>query len=67
MCDTQKKTMKTKPAQLTVNQVAETLNISRNTAINLILTKQIPAYKIGRTYRVDAREITAYKLRNKVT
>lgn len=44
-----------------LNQVAELLNVHRNTVLNMILRKELKANKVGRQWRVSEEEIKRIK------
>lgn len=46
---------------LTTQEVAQILNISKNTVYELIKRGELPSYRIGRKVRIDASDIEAYK------
>ncbi len=46
---------------LTTQEVAEILNISKNTVYELIKRGELPSYRIGRKVRIDAIDIEEYK------
>lgn len=50
---------------LSVQEVADLLNISKNTVYDLIKRKQIPSYRVGHKLRVDAIDIEQYKSQSK--
>ena len=46
---------------LTPEEVAATLNITKNTVYEMVKRGELKAYRIGRKIRIDEKEITAYK------
>ena len=44
----------------TVDELAETWGINRNTVINLILTQQLSATVIGKQYRISEEQLQEY-------
>lgn len=48
------------PDVVTVQDLQKMLNISRNTAYNLINTNAIPYRKIGRIYRIQKSDIISF-------
>ncbi len=48
------------PDVVTVHDMQKMLNISRNTAYNLITTNTIPYRKIGRIYRIRKSDIISF-------
>lgn len=51
------------PRLLTVNQVAELLNLSRSFVRRLIGERRIPALRIGRAIRVPSEQLAAFVAR----
>lgn len=45
---------------LQITDVAETLNISVRQAYSLVTTGELPAIKVGRSWRVESEELEAY-------
>lgn len=54
-------------AGLSAQEVAEILNISKNTVYELIKRGELPSYRIGRKVRVDEKDIEEYKNRSRTT
>lgn len=52
-------------ALLKIPQVAERLNVSRNTVYRLIADGELPVVTVGATSRVDPKDLDAYIARNK--
>ena len=52
------------PAVLTVQQAARVLNISKNTAYELVRSGKIQSVKLGRIYRIPKDSITEYLHQN---
>lgn len=50
---------------LTPNDVAEILNISKNTVYELVKRGEIPAYRVGKKVRIESSDIETYKNRSK--
>lgn len=50
---------------LSVQEVAELLDVSKNTIYDLIRRNELSSYRIGRKVRVDMRDIEAYKNRTR--
>lgn len=48
------------PRFLQITDVAETLNISVRQAYSLVTTGELPAIKVGRSWRVEEKELEAY-------
>lgn len=51
---------------LTVDQVAQKLNVSRNTVISLVKKGQIKAIKIGDQYRIDPKQFEEFMTASEV-
>ena len=51
---------------LTVNEVADLLRVSRMTVYRLIKTGEMPALRVGRSYRLREEDVTTY-LRERYT
>jgi excisionase family DNA binding protein len=45
---------------LTLNKVANLLSVSRDTARRLVLDGDIPAYRVGKQFRVRSEDLDAY-------
>jgi excisionase family DNA binding protein len=45
---------------LTVNEVADLLRVSRMTVYRLIKEREIPALRVGRSYRLREEDVNAY-------
>lgn len=45
---------------ITVNELAETLNVSLNSAYTLLKTGQIRSWKIGRHYKIPSTAVDDY-------
>ena len=43
-----------------VTQVAKILSVSRASALKLVSDKAIPAYRIGRVYRISESDLNGY-------
>lgn len=52
--------MTDQPRMLTVYEVAKFLRIGKSSAYRLIDAKVLPAYRVGRTLRVDQRDLNRY-------
>lgn len=52
-------------AGLSTQEVAEILNISKNTVYELIKRGELPSYRIGRKVRIDEDDIEKYKNRSR--
>lgn len=52
-------------AGLSTQEVAEILNISKNTVYELIKRGELPSYRIGRKVRIDEEDIEKYKNRTR--
>ena len=50
---------------LTVEEIADTLKVSKMTVYRLIENRQLPAMRIGRSYRVSNADLTAYLERSR--
>lgn len=50
---------------LSTQEVAEILNISKNTVYELIKRGELPSYRIGRKVRIDEKDIEEYKNRTR--
>ncbi len=50
---------------LTVEEVARRLRVSEATVYNLIRGGQLPAFRVGRSWRVDERDLDEYIRRQK--
>ena len=48
---------------LTPEEVAATLNITKNTVYEMVKRGELKAYRIGRKIRIDEKEIMAYKVK----
>lgn len=48
------------PDLLTINDVCGTLRISRNTAYNLLSSRQLEGFKVGRVWKIPADNIRHY-------
>lgn len=53
------------PQLLTIQQVAETLNVSRSTAYHLCNSGELLSVRFGRNCRVDQRDLEAFINRNR--
>ncbi len=49
---------------LTLEQVAEYLNVDRYTVYRLLARKQLPAFKVGNQWRFKKRMIETWLMRN---
>jgi excisionase family DNA binding protein len=47
---------------LTLDELCEVLKISENVAYRLIREKTIPAFKVGRIYKIPQKAVEAYIL-----
>jgi len=45
---------------LTINEIAEILNVNYRTIRDLIQTKKIPSIKIGRVYRISRAHLNQF-------
>ena len=45
---------------LTIEALCEKLHVSRNTAYRLLATQVIPAFKVGRSWRIPAQNVAAF-------
>ena len=45
---------------LTVEELCEVLNIGANAAYNLLNKKEIPAFRIGRKWKIPKESVIAY-------
>ncbi|MDD5747620.1 MAG: helix-turn-helix domain-containing protein [Actinomycetota bacterium] len=45
---------------LTVNEVAQILRVSNMTVYRLVKSKQIPAIKVGKNYRIKESDVDDY-------
>jgi len=52
---------------LSTQEVAETLNISKNTVYELIRRGDLPSYRIGRKVRIDEIDIETYKNKSRTS
>ena len=52
---------------LSTQEVAEILNISKNTVYELIRRGELPSYRIGRKVRIDEIDIEAYKNKSRTS
>lgn len=52
---------------LTPEEVARILKIARNTVYELIKRGELPAYRVGRKFRVDLKDVETYKRQGKRT
>ena len=52
---------------LTVAEVAERLRVSTMTVYRLIKRDELPALRIGRSYRIDQSDLAAYLAAHQVT
>jgi len=52
---------------LTPEEVARILKIARNTVYELIKRGELPAYRVGRKFRVDLKDVETYKKQGKKT
>jgi len=50
---------------LTLQEVCDILRITRRTATGLIGRGELPAFKVGQAWRVDARDLDAFIERQK--
>ncbi|MCE7080717.1 helix-turn-helix domain-containing protein [Streptomyces sp. ST2-7A] len=55
----------TLPEALTVPEVMTALRLSRSKVYDLIRTKQLPSFTVGRARRIPADELTRY-IRNQI-
>ena len=49
-----------RPAFLTVAEVAEAMRVSRMTVYRLVHSGELPAVRVGKSYRVPAQALTQY-------
>ena len=47
-------------SSLNVMEVAEILNITKNTVYEMIKRGELPSYKVGRKIRIDRADIESY-------
>ena len=52
---------------LTTQEVAQILNISKNTVYELIKRGELPSYRVGRKVRIDEIDIEAYKNKSRTS
>ena len=52
---------------LSTQEVAEILNISKNTVYELIKRGELPSYRIGRKVRIDEIDIEKYKNKSRTS
>jgi len=45
---------------LTVNEVAKILRVSNMTVYRLVKSKQIPAIRVGKNYRIKEKDVEIY-------
>ena len=45
---------------ITIDELAKTLRVSRNTAYSMVRTAVIPGFKIGRQWRVQMKDVDRY-------
>ena len=50
---------------LTPREVADILKIAKNTVYELIKRGELPAYRVGRNFRIDLKDVEAYKQQGK--
>ncbi|MGI6487900.1 MAG: helix-turn-helix transcriptional regulator [Syntrophomonadaceae bacterium] len=50
---------------LTPREVANILKIAKNTVYELIKRGELPAYRVGRNFRIDLKDVEAYKRQGK--
>ena len=48
------------PDLLTIEALCEKLHVSRNTAYRLLNAQIIPAFKVGRSWRIPAENVAAF-------
>lgn len=53
------------PDLLTVEEVADRLKVSKMTVYRLIESRELPALRIGRSYRVAATDLDAFLSRSR--
>jgi excisionase family DNA binding protein len=58
--------MTTEENMLTMDEVAELLNVSRQTVRQLVITKQLRSYKVQTVYRIKRDDVDAYLKRKEV-
>ncbi len=51
---------KDKDELLTIAALCERLHVSRNTAYRLLAAQVIPAFKVGRSWRIPAQNVAAF-------
>lgn len=49
---------------ITLDELCESLMIGRNTAYQLLNTKQIPSFRIGRVWKIPRSSVNEYIKRN---
>jgi excisionase family DNA binding protein len=52
---------------LTIDDVAQTLNLSKMTIYRYINAGKLPAYKFGREFRIDPKEFEVFLTQNKIS
>ena len=52
---------------LTIDEVAQTLNLSKMTIYRYINGGKLPAYKFGREFRIEPKEFEAFLAKNKIS
>ncbi len=50
---------------LTVPQICHELNVSRMTVYGLIDSGELPAYRVGKNYRIEPEDLERYKTQGK--
>lgn len=45
---------------LTLNTLAETLSVSKRTALRLLQAKKVRGFQVGRVWRIEQAELDAY-------
>ncbi len=50
---------------LTVPQICHELNVSRVTVYGLIDSGELPAYRVGKNYRIEPEDLERYKTQGK--
>lgn len=52
---------------LTIEDVAQSLNLSKMTIYRYINAGKLPAYKFGREFRISPKEFEAFLTQNKIS
>jgi excisionase family DNA binding protein len=51
---------------LTVGEVADYLHVSHSTIFRLLKRKELPAFKVGRDWRFDVKEIDRWRVERQI-